>query len=389
MLQGDRLHAAGFRGSGMTVAVLDAGFLNVDDNSAFSSLRNNGQIAGTKDFVNPDSDIFNENYHGGVVLSVMAAQQADRFMGTAPDADFWLIRTENYDTEFLIETDNLVAAMEFADSAGVDIINASLGYYKFDDPVADFDHSDLDGKTTRVSQAASLCAGKGMIFLCSAGNQGNKTWQHITVPADANDILAVGSVDELLERSPFSGMGNTVDGRIKPDICALGNQAAVVNQNDEVATADGTSFSTPVIAGMVACLWQALPQLTASQIMEIIRQSASSSHNPNPETGYGAPDFYAAYLAATTIRTEIPFKTEHIRIYPNPADDSLTIKLDNSLLKKGITYTLTDLQNHTLQGGQLQNGEEIIPLSNLPQGIYILLIKSKKKIIFQRKIIKE
>ncbi len=389
MLQGDRLHSAGFRGSGMTIAVLDAGFLNVDDNSAFSSLWNNGQIVGTKDFVNSDSDIFNENYHGGTVLSVMGAQQTDLFMGTAPDADFWLIRTENHDTEHLIETDNLVAAMEFADSAGVDIINASLGYYHFDDETMNFKHSDLDGKTTRASRAASLCAGKGIVFVCSAGNQGNKEWQLITVPADASDILAVGSMDEQLEHSPFSGTGYTADKRIKPDVCALGSLTTVVNQNNELATPNGTSYSAPLIAGLAACLWQALPQLTATQLMNVIRKAASSYNNPNPETGYGVPDFYAAYLEQTGTKTDVSIQPDKIKIYPNPAKDSLTIELDSSLPKEGITYTLTNLQHQTQQSGQLQNGEEIITLDSLSQGIYILLIKQNRETVFQEKIIKE
>jgi subtilisin family serine protease len=217
------------------------------------------------------------------------------FVGTAPDASFWLLRSEETNTEQIVEEDNWAAAVEFADSVGVDVINSSLGYALFNDDLkTSVKYWELDGKTHLNSRSASMLAAKGIILCNSAGNEGNDYWKKIGVPADASDILAVGAVDDIGVNTRFSSVGNTEDGRIKPDVCAMGGRACVMNITGHTTHANGTSFSSPILSGMVTCLWQALPKLNAYEIMDIIRKSGHYAEHPNNIYGYGIPDFMKA-----------------------------------------------------------------------------------------------
>ena len=225
MLNGHILHNNGFQGQGMQIAVIDAGFQNANVNSGFDSLWANNQVLGTRDFVDRNSDIFSEHSHGNVVLSTMAAYLPGELIGTAPKASYWLLRSEDANTEYLIEEDNWISAAEFADSAGVDLINTSLGYTTFDDSTMDHVYADLDGNTSRITQGADIASSKGILVVVSAGNSGNKPWRYIGVPADADSCLTVGSVDGYMKYSDFSSVGPTADGRIKPDVVAMGSKA--------------------------------------------------------------------------------------------------------------------------------------------------------------------
>ena len=290
MLNGAHLHEMGYRGRGITIAVVDAGFQNVDVIPALK----HANILGVRDFVNPDDDIFAEHNHGTRVLSCIASDERYVFVGTAPEASFWLLRTEDAYTEQPVEEDNWIAAIEFADSVGVDIINSSLGYYQFDKPHHSLLHKDLNGKTHIISRTAGMIAAKGMILCTRAGNEGNDEWKKISIPADAKDILSVGSVNTRGLVSFFSSIGYSADGRVKPDVCAQGSMACVLGSNGHTTYANGTSFSSPILTGMVACLWQALPNLTAYEIMEIVRKSGNASSTPNVKYGNGIPDFMDA-----------------------------------------------------------------------------------------------
>lgn len=290
-LNGIPLHNSGYRGDGMTIAIIDGGFLNADVIPAFKNTR----IAGTKDMVGIGDDIFQEHRHGMQVLSCIGMNDRYRFVGTAPEASFWLIRSEETNGEQAVEEDNWAAAVEFADSVGADIINSSLGYSKFQNDEMSVKYHELDGKTHLISRTASKIASKGMILCNSAGNDGNKTWKKIGVPADANDILTVGAVSMTGTIATFSSVGDTQDHRVKPDICAMGVNACVMSPGGTLTTANGTSFSSPILTGLVACLWQALPNLNAYQIMDAIRQSGNSYEHPNNVYGYGIPDFQKAY----------------------------------------------------------------------------------------------
>lgn len=291
MLGVDSLHAAGFRGQGMTIAVIDGGYFNTDT----LPLLKHAKILGTRDFVNPASDIYAENAHGTQVLSCMAANMPHVLVGTAPEASYWLLRSEDTDSEQLVELDNWMAALEFADSVGADLVNTSLGYAQFDDPTQNFKYHQLDGRTILASRSASLAASKGMLLVCSAGNSGNDAWKKITPPGDADNVLTVGAVTADSVNAKFSSVGNTADGRIKPDVMAQGVNTAVVKTTGGVRTSNGTSFASPVMCGGVACLWQAFPMLTPVQMIDLVRLAG---HNEYPDNifGYGIPNLWKAYL---------------------------------------------------------------------------------------------
>lgn len=291
MSNGDKLHEAGFKGQGMTIAVIDAGFHNVDKIAAMQNIR----ILGTKDFVNQQADIFAESSHGMSVLSCIGMNRPDIMTGTAPEASFWLLRSEDEYSEHLVEQDYWSAAVEFADSVGVDVINTSLGYYSFDDKSKNYKYRDLDGRHALMSRQASHIADKGMILVCSAGNSGAGSWKKITPPGDADNVLTVGAIDKRAVLATFSSVGNTADHRVKPDVVAVGVGSDVIRTDGNQGRANGTSFSSPIMCGMVTCLWQACPTLTAKEVIELVRRSGDRAGFPDNIYGYGVPDMWKAY----------------------------------------------------------------------------------------------
>ena len=291
MSHADRLHEAGFKGQGMTIAVIDAGFHNVDKIEAMKNIN----ILGTRDFVNPEADIYAESSHGMSVLSCMAMNQPNVMIGTAPEASYWLLRSEDEYSENLVEQDYWAAAIEFADSVGVDLVNTSLGYYSFDDPAKNYRYRDLNGHYALMSREAAKAADKGIVVVCSAGNSGSGSWKKITPPGDAENVLTVGAVDKEAVLAPFSSVGNTADHRIKPDVVAVGLGADVIRTDGNQGRANGTSFASPIMCGMVACLWQACPELTAKEVMELVRRSGDRADFPDNIYGYGVPDMWKAY----------------------------------------------------------------------------------------------
>ena len=291
MLNGVKLHDSGYKGEGMTIAVIDAGFMNVDRIVAFDSLK----LLGTRNMVDPGKSVFREDDHGTKVLSCLAANIPGIMVGTAPAANYWLIKSEDTLSEYPIEEDYWVAALEFADSVGVEVISSSLGYFTFDRDELNHHPSELDGNTSIASRAASIAADKGVLIFCSAGNEGANTWGKITFPADARNILTVGAITEKKEKSTFSSVGLTADYRMKPDVVALGTASCVIDYNGQIRLVNGTSFSTPIVAGLGICLWQALPQLSNKDIIKLIQQSSNLYKRPNIELGYGIPNMYKAY----------------------------------------------------------------------------------------------
>ena len=300
MLNGRRMHEAGFRGEGMTIGILDGGFQNYDQIPAFS----HAKVAGTKNFVADDIKHFHDIDHGTKVFSAMAAYVPEVIIGTAPNATYWLLRSEDNASEQPVEEDYWTMAAEFADSVGVDIINSSLGYHEYDEGRGSYKLRDLDGQTAFVSRSASMLAGKGIILCNSAGNSGMGQWKKIGVPADAHDILTVGAVNEEGKIASFSSVGPSQDGRMKPDVVAQGSPATLVSGHGTITHDMGTSFSTPITCGMVACLWQSLPQKTAYEIMELVRRSSDQSDAPNNIFGHGTPDYWKAYLSERRFNEE-------------------------------------------------------------------------------------
>ena len=291
----------GLRGKGMTIAVLDGGFQNVNVIPAFTQ----ANIVGTKDFVYPNSPFFyQETDHGTKVLSTMAANVPNVLIGTAPEARYWLLRCEDQQTEQPVEEDYWAMAAEFADSAGVDIISSSLGYNDYDSVPNYYHQRDLDGQTALISRTASMLAKKGIILVNSAGNSGMGPWKKISFPADADDILTVGAVNMEKKNAPFSGVGPTQDGRVKPDVMALGSPASLISGRGSIVRDMGTSFSTPLVAGLVACLWQAMPEKTALEIIELVRQTSNNAKEPDNIFGYGIPNFWRAYMIGKAEKSE-------------------------------------------------------------------------------------
>lgn len=289
------LHEAGFQGQGVTIAVIDGGFYHYDDTTAMPK----NQIKGVYDLIEPDyhpgdiTECENET-HGTMCLSTMLFQGAE-FVGTAPKANFLLIRTEDINTEYPYEADRLIKGMELADSLGANIITISLGYSEFDDPTDNYTYEDLDGQLP-VSRKATELVHKGTLVCVSAGNSGNLPWRYITPPADAEDILTVGAVNENGILATFSSVGPTADGRLKPDVVAWGQQTIIYNSKSRnLQRGNGTSFSCPEVAGMAASLWSAMPSLSALELRDAILQSASQAGTPNNEMGHGIPNAWLAY----------------------------------------------------------------------------------------------
>lgn len=290
MLGVDRMHEDGFRGEGVTIAVIDGGFYNADCIPAFK----NTKILSTRNFVRPGRSVFEESTHGTMVLGCIAPDIKNSLVGTAPDAAFHLLVSEDVETEQMWEEDNWCTALEYADSVGADIVTSSLGYYHFDNGRNNHKYSEQDGHTAANSAAASLAASRGLLVLTSAGNEGRDAWKKISFPGDAVDVLTVGAVDSLCVNATFSSVGNTADGRTKPDVMAQGVATWLIDGFGDVTTANGTSFSCPLTAGAVACLLQACPNARPTEIIDAVRRAGDNAATPNNIFGYGIPDVHRA-----------------------------------------------------------------------------------------------
>ena len=380
-LNADWLHGLGFRGEGMTIAVLDAGFENTESLPIFQRAWNEGRIQEGLDAMYSQGGLFAHHRHGTAVLGTMAGHLEDSLIGTAPDATFVLYRTEDAYSEYLIEEDYWVAAAEHADSIGVDLMNTSLGYSLFDDSTMNHVYDDLNGTTTRISQAAEWAAQKGILCTTSAGNSGAAAWHYITAPADADGILTVGAVDADGQHAVFSGWGPTADGRVKPDVMALGVQAAYPFADSTIRRGNGTSFSSPILCGAAACLWQAFPTATAQDIRNAITASAHLYTQSNDSMGYGVPDFSKAFelldeAGAATWATE---ESSDVLIFPNPSSDGI-LRWLYSGAEVPVTWQLFNAGGRLVQEGYipvwstadgiLQGSTRIDDSS--PNGTYIL-----------------
>ena len=327
--EGEFLHNKGFQGNGIKIAVLDAGFFKYQNIAAFDSLKINGQLKMTWDFVDNNASVNEDDAHGMQCLSVLAANLPGAFVGTAPAASYYLFRTEDAATEFPVEEQNWLAAAERADSIGVQMISSSLGYNTFDDARFNYTYADMNGKKTMITRGATMASNKGMIVMNSAGNSGSTAWKYLIAPADAVDVLAVGAVNNLKQVAPFSSFGPSSDNRVKPDIASVGWNTFLINTNGNVAQANGTSFSNPNIAGLVACLWQAFPEFSNKEIIETVRKSSDRYNNPDARTGYGIPNMRLAYgmleKESNIRKAKGILKADLLKVYPNPITDDFTI----------------------------------------------------------------
>jgi serine protease AprX len=377
LCNGEWLHEQGLTGKDMTIAVLDIGFPGVNTAAAFDSMRANGRLKDVYNFIYNDSSVFEGDAHGTKVLSTMAAYLPETFVGTAPEANYLLYATDHASTEQLIEENNWIAAAERADSAGADLINSSLGYNFFDNPDDSYTYEQLNGSTTLFARAANMATRKGILVVTSAGNEGMTSWEHILTPGDADSALTVGSVN--IEKSPAlnSGTGPNAAGLLKPNVCVMGVSASSVTSSGSVVTGSGTSYATPILCGMAACLMQSAPNLLPHQIRAAIEQTADHYEFPNNKIGFGVPDFHKAL---DMLATDNPVDNNmELSVYPNPTTGWAHIKVAG--ITRGIyQFTITDVSGRVIarfdQELSAQNDEANIDLNDFSNGLYFIHVQN-------------
>lgn len=374
-LKGEILHQHNYTGKGMQIAIMDAGFPNVDNFAAFDSIKKNNQIIDGYDFVNRNANFYTGNYHGMAVLSTIAGYIENEFVGTAPDADFYLFITEDNNNETPLEESLWVEAAEKADSLGVDVINTSLGYTTFDNPNYNYSYNDMDGKTTFISRGAEIAFSRGMIVVNSAGNEGNDAWHYISAPADANSVLSIGAVNASGTIASFSSFGPTFDGRIKPDVCAQGASATIINSLGYIAAANGTSFSSPILTGVVACLWQAFPEKSNVEIVQLVKESAHLFLNPTAQEGYGIPNFETIFNALG-IQTSMVISNT-IQVYPNPTNHTLNFKFPINIDE--VEFVIYNILGQVVLRDLINKIHPVKDISYLEKGMYILQLSYDTK----------
>ena len=375
-INGQALHDSGYQGEGVVIAVLDGGFIGAQSHPAFDNMREEGRLLGTRDFVYGSTSVYSQSSHGTSCLSTMAAFVPNTFVGTAPKASYYLLHTEDGNSENIIEEYNWVSGAEYADSLGVDVCSTSLGYIDFDMSQWDHQQSHFDGHTAPASIGAEIAVSRGMICLNSAGNEG-EPWGGgsqctLGIPADAEHVLTIGAVDGDGRRAWFSSVGPTYDGRIKPDVMAMGQGTFVADGYGDYYNGDGTSFSNPVMAGAVACLRQARPYASVQEICDAVRQCSDHANNPDNRYGYGIPDLSQA-LELLSVEEPTENIPEHIiTLYPNPSNGEVHVVL-NDLHKAELT--VYDIMGHKLYAYSF-NGLNHTSLenyfNNLESGVYFI-----------------
>ncbi|RVT71349.1 T9SS type A sorting domain-containing protein [Flavobacterium sufflavum] len=371
MLNGQLLHQQNYTGSGKIIAVLDSGFPGVDKALPFKRLRDNNQILGGYNFVKRNDDIFSQDSHGTFVLSTMGAYVDNVLIGTAPGASYYLFITEDVTSENPVEESLWVEAAEKADSLGVDIISSSLGYTDFDNPAYNHNYSDRNGTSTFISKGAEIAFSRGMLVVVSSGNDGGTKSPYIGAPADAPSVIAVGAVKADKTIAGFSSIGPSFDGRIKPDVMAQGEKTVVSDENGNSIFLSGTSFSAPIISGMLACLWQAYPDKTNQEIKELMLESATKYAAPDNQYGYGIPDFGLALNKGVSLKSE---KIEYYVAYPNPASDVIAVDFPPSF-NSGKVLFYNVLGQKVLEK-KVESIHTDFSLESLNRGIYFYHIES-------------
>lgn len=371
MLGGDLLHQQDFTGTGKTIAVLDAGFPGVNTAVPFQRLFTNNLILGGYNYVDQSTNFYTGGSHGTLVLSTMGGYVENSLVGTAPDASYYLFITEDVASENPVEESYWVEAAEEADRLGVDIINTSLGYFGYDNPNYSYSYEDMNGITAFASRGADVAFSRGIICVTSGGNTGSTANAHIAVPAESLHTLAVGAVTASGFYASFSSIGPTFDGRVKPEVAAQGVQAVVSDPTGAIGLANGTSFSGPITAGMVACLWQALPTKTNAEIIQIIKQSASIYANPTPQLGYGIPNYNTALSTTLGINA---VEKGIVMLYPNPANDILNFNIQR-FSANAIIEIYSALGQRVLET-KVASANGSITVSPLSSGIYFCRITS-------------
>ena len=370
-----QMHTDAFQGEGITIAVFDGGFQGVDTIKAFQHifLEDRFNESASYDFVTNSGNVFQFDDHGTQVFSVIAGYIPDAFTGGAMKANFQLYVTEDDFSEHRIEEYNWLFAAERADSAGVDIITSSLGYYDFDIESHNYTKEQMDGETAVSTRAAQLAADRGILVVCSAGNEGTKPWKIITAPADAEDVLAIGNVTAQGILSPSSSRGPTAVGAIKPDLVALGTAVRTIRGNGTLAFSTGTSLSTPLVTSLAAGVWQTHPELTNFEVIEALRRTASNANTPNNDIGYGIPN----YIAVVNY-FEQNLQPNIFEVLPNPVVDTVTIRPFDPQQISSCSVEVVGADGRIVRKDTVQfswlNPSHRANLSHLAPGVYILRV---------------
>lgn len=340
--EGEYLHDRGYTGSGITIAILDAGFYGYKTNIAMDSVRLQGRVLGEWDYVNNETSVTEDHPHGLYCFSIIAANKPGQIIGSAPHASFYLLRTEDAATEYPVEEQNWVAAAEFADSAGVDMITSSLGYADFDDPSFNHSYAQRDGKTAIITIGADLAVKKGMIVTNSAGNSGGAGGdaKFVSCPADGDSVFTIGATNVTGVIAGFSSWGPNGAGRLKPDIVSVGQGTVLANTAGNASSGNGTSFSNPLACGLIACLWEAYPEFTNLEILDAVKKSADRYNNPDQQYGYGIPNFRIAYEYLAKQRElkniDLILGDKWIKAYPNPFNQQQMLRIAYKAPKDGV-----------------------------------------------------
>ncbi|MCQ2319109.1 MAG: S8 family peptidase [Bacteroidales bacterium] len=379
-LNGIAVHQAGFTGEGVLIGICDGGFAGADNIAVFAAARDEGRLLGTRDFVRGGTDVFNESAHGTAVWGLIGGKIENTYVGTAPDAMFYLCRTEDVGTENVIEEYNWVSGVELLDSIGADIMNSSLGYITFDDPLMNHTYNEMDGATCVITIGAEIACSRGILVVNSAGNEGTEynAWRWMGAPADGAHVLTVGAVDANGVRAEFSSIGPTYDNRIKPDVMAHGQDVYVTgSMNDWFSPGSGTSFSSPVTCGMTACLMQAMPQKSPAEVRDCIRRAGNRSDNPDSFYGYGIPDYMEALNLLSISETQ---NTSDLcmKIYPNPSNGVIFVDFG---VEGDKNVQVFDVLGKMIYNVDIQDDDSKIQdfLTNLSSGVYLVKMTSESQ----------
>ncbi|EDP69624.1 putative exported serine protease, subtilase family protein [Flavobacteriales bacterium ALC-1] len=373
MINVDDLHVADFTGEGITIAVMDSGFPSVNTMGAFQRLRDNNDLLDGYDFVDRTSDVYasTASSHGTRVLSTMAGFVQDQFVGTAPDASYYLFRTEDSSSETPLEESYWVEAAERSDSLGVDMINTSLGYRVFDNANYDYTPADMNGQVAFITKGASIAAEKGILVVVSAGNAGATTWQTVGAPADSPNVLSIGGVDANGNYVSFSSQGGTAQiGYQKPDVVARAGSAFVIDQSNNITQNNGTSFSGPIMCGGIASLWQAIPDALPTEVMDYVRQSASQYNSPDDFLGYGIPDLALARSLGLDEESINSYS-----FYPNPVKNEINLRLPSVI--RTIKLSIYSQLGQEIYQSIIDEVLTTIDVSKLSAGIYVMKLSSE------------
>lgn len=383
MLNGNYLHQQNYTGAEKVIAVLDAGFPGVNSASPFQRLRTNNQILGGYNFVDRSTDFYAMNSHGTQVLSTMGGYVENQLIGTAPDASYYLFVTEDTTSETPLEESLWVEAAEMADKLGADIINSSLGYFHFNNPNHNYSYSNMDGNTAFSSRGANIAFSRGMIVVVSAGNSGDTSNVNIGAPADATFALTVGAVNATRNYASFSSIGPSYDGRVKPDVMAQGQFSVVAMPSGNIASNSGTSFSGPIIAGMIASFWQAFPNFTNARIVQLVKESSDRFTNPNAQYGYGIPNFQ---LALNNALENNQYNSEGYTVYPNPVNMEVIFSFTSNKISREIS--IYNSLGQEILNCNASNQLQLISMQSCENGLYFYKIASGND-TFTGKLIKK